>query len=195
MSIFLLEFEKLYAQLVKNDCRYPDAVLAYKVLMGANLSVEHERLCKATVTTVDWTYDAMKTQIKKIFCDFTPENVEVADRPIKVEPTLFARKPRNSPSKHSSDEYSGFEEEEYSDEDYDDGRTTYKHYEVRRSNSNMQEQDIYYGSSNIQERDVYYGRNKNYNFNRRSPRNSSFNGKQDYNRQPSCSEASKYQEP
>ena len=169
MSTFLLEFEKLYAELIKSDCKYPDAVLAYKLLMAANLSAEHERLCKATVTTAQWTYDAMKIQIKKIFCDYSSDNLQVADRPIKVEPTLFTNRPRHSPQRDSSEEYD--EEEELSDDD-EYRRSKYNHEEVRRSNSQNQE------------RDIYYGRNKNFNFNRRSPRNQ-FNSNPNYQRQQS----------
>ena len=62
----ILEFEQLHNDVKTYGCNYPDGVLAYKILQAANLNSEQENLCKATISTGQWSYDNMKAQIKKI---------------------------------------------------------------------------------------------------------------------------------
>ena len=113
MSVFLIEFEKRKAQLENNACKYPDAVLAYKLLVASNISPEQERLCKATA---EWNYISIKTQIKKIICDYVADNPINTDRPIKLEPTLFTNSYQPYYVKENED-YSDFAGDEYSDDD------------------------------------------------------------------------------
>ena len=161
---FLLEFEKLYAKLVKYQCNYPDAVLAYKVLVAANLSPEHERLCKATVNTETWSYKSMKAQIKKIFCDFSTIKSDVPDRAIKLEPTLYTNSSNVVQRRDVLDDYSEGDlgEDEYTDDEMG-VRHGYYHREAPRR--------TYYTGN--EECDVYYGRNRITNFNRSNFRKTS----------------------
>ena len=154
MSTFLLEFEALQRKVEQHECKYPDGVLAYKVLQAANLSSEHEKLCKATITTGNWSYKAIVDQIKKIFSDITPNTSRVADKPIKVESTYYTRK---SSSRRNSSYYDTEGDGENSDEDFN-----------TRSDrsSDADENDVYYGKYN----GSYYNRRKSYQRPNQSPR-------------------------
>ena len=131
MGAFLLEFERLHNVIVKNKCNYPDGVLAYKVLKAANLSIESEKLCKATIVGA-WSYQAMKDQLKKIFVDITAVPSNYDEKPVKVEPVMYAQ----NPNSQEDDNYDDYDDDDYN---YDDvGRK----FIVP---SNLEYNDIYYG--------------------------------------------------
>ena len=95
MSNFLTEFERLHNKVKSYDCQYPDGVLAYKLLLAANLSLGNERLCKATIATGRWSYGSVKEQIQKISGYDSLEKVETPDRAIKLEPTFYTNQPQS----------------------------------------------------------------------------------------------------
>ena len=67
ISDYINEFERLQAKTESYGTKLPTDVLAYRLLKSANLSETHEQLAKATISEL--TYDAMKSQLKKIFTD------------------------------------------------------------------------------------------------------------------------------
>ena len=67
MREYLNNFEKLYTKIKAHGMELPDGVLAYRVLNSANLSEEEMKLCRATLTTLQ--YDKMVEQLLKIFGD------------------------------------------------------------------------------------------------------------------------------
>ena len=66
MSItdYLIEFERMTAQLKDHDILLPEPVLAYRALRSANLTDDYEKLVKATVNEL--TFKGMSTQLKKV---------------------------------------------------------------------------------------------------------------------------------
>ena len=146
MSSFILEFERLHTKVQRYECKYPDGVLAYKVLQAAQLSSEHEKLCKATITTGQWSYASMKEQIKKIFSDITPSCTNNCDVPIKVEQTLFMQKPELQRT-DSSNDFHDLELDEHYTDDHNVyyGRNRGIEHHLRDSEYNDDENDAYYG--------------------------------------------------
>ena len=149
MSTFLLQFERLHSTVKTFNCSYPDGVLAYKLLQSARLSTEHENLCKATINTGQWTYQSVKDQIKKILSDISPVGKDLADKPIKVEPTYYGRSVGYNPDDSQN---------ENSDEDFDvddepDLKQHHPHVDKFKSSHHHQDDyDIYYGRFNSNSR-------------------------------------------
>ena len=85
MSInnFIIEFENLHNMVKSHNITYPDGVLAYRLIKAANLSSEHEKLCRATVETGKWTYEAVIDQLKKIFSENI--TIQTSNQAIKLE--------------------------------------------------------------------------------------------------------------
>ena len=46
---FIKEFEKLYNRIQVHNMKYADEVLAYKLLINANVSEEKQSMCRATM--------------------------------------------------------------------------------------------------------------------------------------------------
>ena len=89
MSIkdYIIEFERLHAKTKQHGMELPDGILAYKLLLNANLPEQHERLVKATITELNYT--TMKNQLKKIFDDvIQKEKLTSAD--VKLESSFHA---------------------------------------------------------------------------------------------------------
>lgn len=166
MSSFLLEFERIHGQLHEYGCTYPDGVLAYKIMKASNISKEHEQLCRATVTTGEWSYASVLEQLRKIFSDFTAVKSEsevstLAERPIKVEDTYMTRKSleqdcyvgRSTGEDYSYDKiyYQDFTE----DDGYDTGSMPNNAYgpEPGFQGNGYREPEQY---------DIYYGPSKGY---------------------------------
>ena len=142
MSNFIIEFERRHTKVKSHDCKYPDGVLAYKVLQAARLSQEHEKLCKATIATGQWSYKAVIEQIKKIFGDISPVKSEIiTDRSIKLEPTLFAN------------QYGDYSEGEGDDSCTDDDQN--------RRSSEGEGNDVYYGNNNTGRNNYYRNNSRN----------------------------------
>ena len=61
---YITEFERLYEKIKVNDMKYADSVLAYKLLINANISDEKQTMCRATMGKL--TFDNIKKQLKVI---------------------------------------------------------------------------------------------------------------------------------
>ena len=64
LADFRVEFDRLVQQLKSYSIELPDAVLAYRALKSANVSVENEKLVRATVSEV--TLKAVMSQLQKV---------------------------------------------------------------------------------------------------------------------------------
>ncbi len=66
MSIveYITEFERLYDKIQVHDMKYADGVLAYKLLINANISEEKQSMCRATMGKL--TFENIKRQLKVI---------------------------------------------------------------------------------------------------------------------------------
>ena len=140
MSDFIFEFENLHRIVNSYNCSYPDGVLAYRLLKSANLSNDHEQLCRATVATGKWTYDSVVEQLKKIFSEVPTNNS--LELPVKVENTFHAT--CTNPYMKEYEPYSGcIEQSEYQgciEQPENDYVNPYEH----NYPYNHDEYDIYY---------------------------------------------------
>ena len=87
---FLLEFNNKYRELKKFKMTLVDGVLAYFLLVAANLSAEHERLVRATSQL---SYDDIKDKLQKIFGEFADgeEESNSGILPVKGEDCLYTK--------------------------------------------------------------------------------------------------------
>ena len=67
MKDYINTFGCLNNRLIEHDMKLPEGVLAFKLLKGANLSPDTEKLARATMKIL--TYKDMSTQLKTIFGD------------------------------------------------------------------------------------------------------------------------------
>ena len=135
MSNFILQFENLHNKVKMYKCTYPDGVLAYRLMKAANVSHEHEKLCKATIETGKWTYEAVCDQLRKIFSEVpTPSPTP---SPIKVENTYVSN--HQNFENNYSPELENFDQEE-------DGISNEFHTQEVNS-PNKADYDIYYGNN------------------------------------------------
>ena len=90
---FLAHFEYLYAKLTQFKMELPQGVQAFFLLNAINVSADHTKLARATCA--DLTYENMKSNIVKIFGDFSlgPSSSSsslLETTAIKTEPTFYA---------------------------------------------------------------------------------------------------------
>ena len=100
MSNFILDFENLHSKLKAKGCTYPDGALAYRLMKAANMSNEHEKMVRATVSTGDWSYQAVTEQLNKIFNDISaiiPTTNVKYENPVKVEEPFYSQTFPQSP--------------------------------------------------------------------------------------------------
>ena len=69
---YLIEFDRLTAQLKLHKIILPKPVLAYRVLRSANLTDDHEKLIRVTVSEL--TLKSMMYQLKKVMGTSNPTN-------------------------------------------------------------------------------------------------------------------------
>ena len=70
---YITEFERLYDMVQVHDMKYADGVLAYKLLINANISEEKQSMCRATMGKL--TFENIKKQLKVIH-DLTGTEIE-----------------------------------------------------------------------------------------------------------------------
>ena len=68
--VYLIEFDRMTAQLKLHKIILPEPVLAYRVLRSANLTDVHERLIRATISEL--TQNPMAFQLKKVMGTSNP---------------------------------------------------------------------------------------------------------------------------
>ena len=83
---FLVDFGYLCNKLSKQEIVLPEGVLAFMLLKASNISIEHERLARATCTSM--TYANMKQCIMKIFGEPGTDGGEGGAPSIKSEPVF-----------------------------------------------------------------------------------------------------------
>ena len=83
---FLVDFGYLCNKLSKQEIALPEGVLAFMLLKASNISVEHERLARATCPAM--TYEKMKGCIMKIYGEPGTDGGEGSAPSIKSEPVF-----------------------------------------------------------------------------------------------------------
>ena len=86
---FLVEFNNRYREVRKYKMELGDGVLAYFLLVAANLSTEHERLVRATAKL---TFEDVKEKLQKVFGEFGDKEGEMNTGMLPVkEECLYSR--------------------------------------------------------------------------------------------------------
>ena len=85
---FLVEFNNKYREVKKHNLNFDDGILAFFLLMAANLTDDHERLVRATAQL---SFDDMKDKLQKVFGEF--DGNDDSKLPVKdvKEECLYAR--------------------------------------------------------------------------------------------------------
>ena len=78
---FMVQFNIKYNKIKSHNMELPEGVLAYNLLMCANLTEEQQQLCRAT--TSDFTYEKMKLAIEKVAVS---QNTSTATNSLYSEP-------------------------------------------------------------------------------------------------------------
>ena len=60
-------FDRLNNRSIEHDMKLPEGVLAFRLLKGANLSPDTQKLVRATIKTL--TYKDISTELKTVFGD------------------------------------------------------------------------------------------------------------------------------
>ena len=90
ISEYVAEFERLHDRITGEEMKYPDSVLAYKLLINANISDEKQQMCRATMGTL--LFENIKKQLKVIH-DATGTNSKCTNKEeivVKEEPVFEA---------------------------------------------------------------------------------------------------------
>ena len=82
MKDFVIEFERLVSKTRSHGTAMSEDILAYRLLRSANISEHHQQLARATIGELK--YDAMKSQLMKIFGDQSSDMTS-HETSIKVE--------------------------------------------------------------------------------------------------------------
>lgn len=85
-AVFIVEFEKRYREVERHDMKLPTGAQAYFLLQAANLTIDNERLARATAKL---EYDDMKVQIQKVFGETVGSGEDTL--PIKTEDCNYTR--------------------------------------------------------------------------------------------------------
>ena len=85
-AVFSIEFERRYREVEKHKMTLPTGAKAYFLLEAANLTVDNERLDRATAKL---DYDDMKRQIQKVFGDTLGEASDAP--PVKTEEVMYTK--------------------------------------------------------------------------------------------------------
>ena len=157
MAEFINEFERLLNKTKLHGCTMSDNILAYRVLKSANLSLPHEQLARATITTL--TYDNMTTQLRKIFGDSGKSlNTERESPLVKIEPVLEATAHDEQTEESFYDEQSDVYYGAHSDVYYG-ANVRGRAPNVPRGNRRLYGRFRMRGQSSLQQRPARYGRN------------------------------------
>ena len=81
---YINEFERRYNKLKNYGIIYPDTAVAYRLLEGANLTKESNKLVRTTVITFD--YKTTKVQLRKLEDSAASCGNKVGDVTVKTEP-------------------------------------------------------------------------------------------------------------
>ena len=86
---FMVEFNNRLREVKKHNLDFDDGILAFFLLMAANLTEDHERLVRATATL---TFQDMKDKLQKVFGEFDMKDGQMQESKMAVkEECFFAR--------------------------------------------------------------------------------------------------------
>ena len=107
---FLVDFNTRYREVKKHGLTFEDGILAFFLLMAANLTNDHERLVRATA---ELKFDDMKDKIQKVFGEFdgTQESeLHESKLPVKEEKEecFYAKESKTFQSRGSSRRGGGY---------------------------------------------------------------------------------------
>ena len=123
---YITEFDKFGNKLKIHKIEYPDDIKGYKLLKGARLQSNEEKLIRATIK--DITYDEVVKKLK----DFFGEDKPSVSFNIKTESTLYTRTETPSADEEEAESYDYYEEQD------DANDTFYTPQQRRRSNFHSQ---------------------------------------------------------
>ena len=156
MNDFILQFQKLHNVVSQYKCVYPDGVLAYRLLKSANISSEHEKLCRATISTGSWSYNSVLEQLNKIFNDVVTQSVQTSPA-IKVEPVFHTRVERPMQSSRLDESVTLY------DDYYDQDKYCLPlDYNERSYAEPHDEYDIYYSNTPTSYRKPYFNKRQSF---------------------------------
>ena len=86
---FLVDFNNKYREVKKHKLDFDDGILAFFLLMAANLTEDHERLVRATA---ELKFEDVKDKLQKVFGEFDGKDGEMHDSKLPVkEDCMYAR--------------------------------------------------------------------------------------------------------
>ena len=94
ISHFITEFERLYSKAKPHGCELSDGILGYFLLNQANLSTDHNKLVRATISKLDLI--EVKTKMLKVFGSSELSVQEPESLNIKVEDLNLSEKEQPS---------------------------------------------------------------------------------------------------
>ena len=114
MREFLTEFAKRHSKVKSYGTGMTEDLLAFRLLISANLTSRDEQLVKATISELK--YDLVKSKLVKVFSDDLDTHMieSKSDTIIKSEPVFHASDHRHSDEDHQyQNEFYKKEEEQY----------------------------------------------------------------------------------
>ena len=105
---YILDFEKCICQLKAHKIEYPKDVKGYKLLKGANLPPNEEKMIRASCTDIE--YDSVHKKLKSMYGDDKPSECSYN---LKTEPTFYAEAPDYGEGR--AYEYEGDEDDDVGD--------------------------------------------------------------------------------
>ena len=79
---FLVDFNNKYREVKKHNLNFDDGILAFFLLMAANLSDDHERLVRATAQL---TFEDVKDKLQKVFGEFDNNDGDMHNSKVPVK--------------------------------------------------------------------------------------------------------------
>ena len=109
MENYLIDFDKLYNRTRKYTMTLPEAVLAFKLLEGANLSHKDRQLVLTGVnySDVNHLYKQMCQSLKKFFGKQSLPESDISSVDIKIEPTFMTQDNEEAYYSRGSGNYRG----------------------------------------------------------------------------------------
>ena len=83
---FMVEFNNRLREVKKHNLDFDDGILAFFLLMAANLTEDHERLVRATATL---TFQDMKDKLQKVFGEFDMKDGQMQESKMAVKEECF----------------------------------------------------------------------------------------------------------
>ena len=127
---YLSEFEKSINKLKVHKIIYPSDVIGFKLLKGAKIPPNEEKIIRATITDID--YDSVIKKLKAVYGDEKPADSSFN---FKTEPTFYT-KPEAPLDEERAEDYECVEDDDVNDTLYAprQKRINFRHQNVPRLN-------------------------------------------------------------